>query len=194
MEAESKQLFRCAGCKTRLYCGRNCQKKDWPIHKKACKPILWYDKYRKCGQGGVHEKHEGRLELITWPCPEEETGWGNCFANESDDLRRKFEIEFHGNLDKFYKYWPQGFRWTCCGADAAATYGCDHHGTGAKPCSCDFCRMGKPVSDKIYYEKTASRMGLTLPRGPDPRSYNPVLALNAQIGREMFGMDSNDVD
>lgn len=123
--------------------GPECQKLDWPSHKTQCKATPhWYDKYRRCGQKefGQKEKHEGELELITWACPEEGTGWGSCFTEESDDLRRKFEIEFGGDLEKFYKYWPQGFRWRCCGAAGNVTYGCDHHGRGKKPCSCDFCK------------------------------------------------------
>jgi hypothetical protein len=54
--------------------------------------------------------------------------------------------------------------------------------------------MGKPVSDKIYNEKVASRMGLNLPKGPDPRSYHPLLAMNAEIGRSMTGMDEDEDD
>lgn len=33
-----KENFRtCAGCKLTAYCGRDCQKKDWPQHKAVCK-------------------------------------------------------------------------------------------------------------------------------------------------------------
>jgi hypothetical protein len=51
--------------------------------------------------------------------PQEELGLGGCLAGESDDLKRKFEGQF-----------------------ARMKWGCDHHGTGSKPCSCDsdFCR------------------------------------------------------
>lgn len=77
---------------------------------------------------------------MTWPSPQEELGWGGCFANESDDLKRKFERQFGGDEARFYKHRPQAFRWTCCGTDAGMKWGCDHHGTGSKPCSCDFCR------------------------------------------------------
>ena len=51
-------------------------------------------------------------------------------------------------------------------------------------------RMGKALPDKIYKERTASRMGLDLARGPDPRSYNPGQAMIADMGRSMFGLDS----
>lgn len=53
----------------------------------------------------------------------------------------------------------------------------------------DLCRMGKPLTQGIYNEKTPSRMGLKLPRGPDPRSYNPTLAMSAAAGRSIFGLE-----
>ena len=62
--------------------GQECQAADWSKHKTECgKP--WYDKikYRKCEDGNLHE---GKLELITWPCEIEGTGWGSCLADESD--------------------------------------------------------------------------------------------------------------
>ena len=118
--------------------GSECQLADWPAHKRTCgKASVWYDKHRKCRDGNLHE---GKLELITWDNEKEGTGWGNCFKEESDDLRRKFEVEFGGDESKLFEYWPQGFRWTCCGMDGSMDYGCDHHGTGSKPCTCDFCR------------------------------------------------------
>jgi len=51
------------------------------------------------------------------------------------------------------------------------------------------CRMGKPLPDKIYNSPSASRMGLNLPRGPDPRSFHPGIGGIAAVGRQMFGMD-----
>jgi hypothetical protein len=179
------------------------------MHKAACRKggAKWYDKHRKCSDGN---EHEGELELITWSCSKEETGWGHCFEGESDDLRRKFETEFNGDEETCYKYWPQGFRWTCCGTDADMKYGCDHHGTGSKPCTCDFCRfvsawrcrlghgysmmllwarMGRPLPDSVYHDESASRMGLRLRRGPDTRSFHSGLATMAGTMRATLGLD-----
>ena len=40
-------------------------------------------------------------------------GWGNILAEESEDLKRKFEEAFKGDEEKLHEYWPQAFRWTC---------------------------------------------------------------------------------
>jgi hypothetical protein len=53
----------------------------------------------------------------------------------------------------------------------------------------DLCRMGKPLPDGIYKERTSSRVGLNLPRGPDPRSFSPALAVSAATGRSLFGLE-----
>ncbi|KAF9475463.1 hypothetical protein BDN70DRAFT_883662 [Pholiota conissans] len=190
-------IKRCGRCRDRFYCGRDCQLSDWPTHKRTCGAITprssdspraprWYDKHRKCRDGNLHE---GDLELITWPCEREGTGWGHCIVEESEEMKEKFEKEFMGNEKKLYRYWPQAFRWTCCGTDAGMDWGCDHHGTGSKPCSCDFCRMGKPLPDSIYHKDSASRHGLTLQRGPDPRSFSSASAAIAKHGRSVFGLE-----
>lgn len=71
----------------------------------------WSKKYgKKCRDGG---KHDGKLELVTWSGTDEDgdkIGWGACLAEESDDLKKKFETEYNSNEEAFYKYWPQGFR------------------------------------------------------------------------------------
>ena len=30
-------MMKCSGCHTEHYCDRQCQKVDWPVHKKTCK-------------------------------------------------------------------------------------------------------------------------------------------------------------
>ncbi|KAF8163748.1 hypothetical protein B0H34DRAFT_336394 [Crassisporium funariophilum] len=190
------EIKRCSGCAERFYCGeyllistfltittlisnhrtlqlpgKECQASDWKLHRRVCgvKPVgpTWYDKHRKCQDRSLHE---GRLDLITWANEKEGTGWGNVSADESDDMRKKFEEEFGGDEEKLYDYWPQAFRWTCCGTSADMDWGCDHHGSGSRPCTCDFCRGGEALPINIYKEDTATRYGLKLQRGPDPRS------------------------
>jgi len=117
-------------------------------------------------------------------------GWGNCLASESDELKEKFEKEFNSNEEKMYEYWPQGFRWTCCGTEGDQRFGCDHHGNGSTPCSCDFCKMGKPIPDSIHKNRTesAAGKGLRLSRGPDPRSFNRNHGSIAEIMRLSLGV------
>ncbi|KAJ6587219.1 hypothetical protein DFH09DRAFT_1142914 [Mycena vulgaris] len=183
----SGEILRCSGCKSRYYCGIACQTSDWKSHKRACVAApKWYDKHRMCRDGN---KHEGRLELVTWDCPEQEMGWGAYPAEDSEELKKKFETEFGSDEEKMFQYWPRGFRWTCCGTHARMAHGCDHHGTGSYPCTCDFCRMGKPLPSSIFNEKTPFRHGLILRPGPDPRSFNRFLAVNAATGRTMFGLE-----
>ena len=71
------------------------------------------------------------------------------------------------------------------------SYCCDHHGSGSRPCKCDFCVGGKPLTSKILSDRAASQaaQGLTLPSGPDPRSYNHVASKLNDVMRELLGMD-----
>ena len=152
--APGVRLRKCSKCKGSAYCGErqtcgmiaasslalcfqgvDCQRRDWPTHNKLCGK--WYDKYRKCQDGA---KHGGQLKLITWVCEEEQVGFGACCFEECDDLKKTFETEFEGDLARFYEDRPHALRWTCCGMAGDMDFGCDHHGTGSKPCSCDFCR------------------------------------------------------
>lgn len=101
-------------------------------------------------------------------------------------LKRMFKVKYNGDEASFHKYWPQGFRWTCCGTNVGIDWRCDHHGTGSKPCTCDFCRRVAlicyrvPALDDIVLDlgleshcwiasiiiKSAARHGLKLRRHP----------------------------
>jgi hypothetical protein len=48
--------------------------------------------------------------------------------------------------------------------------------------------MGDPLPDAVYNEPKASRTGLALRRGPDRRSYNPMVAPLTAFGRSIVGM------
>ncbi|KAJ8073953.1 hypothetical protein PM082_012237 [Marasmius tenuissimus] len=39
MDGSDAQLMRCASCRLTRYCGKDCQKNDWPRHKRVCKAI-----------------------------------------------------------------------------------------------------------------------------------------------------------
>lgn len=34
---KTTSLSKCARCKVVMYCGRECQKKDWAVHKFSCR-------------------------------------------------------------------------------------------------------------------------------------------------------------
>ncbi|KAH6883776.1 hypothetical protein BKA70DRAFT_1391112 [Coprinopsis sp. MPI-PUGE-AT-0042] len=186
-----KDLKRCGRCKGPLYCNEACQRNDWSSHKPNCKKTgEWYDGYRACQDGSVHE---GKLELITWDFHDEEddtdVGWGGVFIEEVEDHKKTFHEKYNGDLKRFFNYWPQGFRWTCCGMGGDQNFGCDHHGAGAKPCTCDFCRMGEPLPDSIYNAVSQSEYGLKLRRGPDPRSrVSPAHISIIKAGQALTGM------
>ncbi|KAG2445471.1 hypothetical protein HXX76_000088 [Chlamydomonas incerta] len=157
----------------------------------ARKPKVWYDKHRKCEDGS---EHEGELELITWNGKSDDgqqLGWGAVMMEEAEDHKRSFETKYGGDQERFYEWWPQGFRWTCCGCTGDMPWGCDHHGKGSKPCKCDFCVMGKPLPANISPITSQQRVGLTLSRGPDPRSHNPAQAAISEVMRSLFGMDND---
>jgi hypothetical protein len=124
-----------------------CQRGHWKQHKVHCRENgQWFDKYRAVLEDG--STHFGDLELITGRWTHEygdEIGWANAFLRDVDELRAKFETTFHGSEEWFFVYRRQAFRWTCCGQDAYTKRGCDHHGPGPKPCSCDFCMFVIPL-------------------------------------------------
>ena len=39
LECDGKSKFRCSKCHTATYCSRQCQKKNWAAHKKACTTV-----------------------------------------------------------------------------------------------------------------------------------------------------------
>jgi hypothetical protein len=62
--------------------------------------------------------------------------------------------DLKGDEKKLYDEWPQGFRWTCCGTPGDQKFGCDHHGRGSKPCTCDFCRyvISNSITELVHWK------------------------------------------
>ena len=49
--------------------------------------------------------------------------------------------------------------------------------------------MGKPLPDSIYKERSQTRHGLKLSRGPDPRSFHPGIAQVSAMARSTMGLE-----
>lgn len=45
-EKQKEELYNCTKCKNASYCNIECQKKDWPIHRKQCKTSYTMDDKR----------------------------------------------------------------------------------------------------------------------------------------------------
>jgi hypothetical protein len=67
-----------------------------------------------------------------------------------------------GNFSKFYDYWPQGFRWTCCGLPGDYQWGCDHHFPG---CRCDKCKCGYKLPEGFVEKRDKSAHARSLKLG-----------------------------
>lgn len=111
-------------------------------------------------------------------------------VEEVDEMKEKFEGEFGRSHAKLADYWPNAFRWTCCGMRLdEGNWGCDHHGDPRSPvpCKCDFCRAGKPVPERIH--KKRAENGLQLRRGPDLRSGSAAGSMNFALRQMFMGSD-----
>ena len=142
--------------------------------------------------------HFGTLELITWPglsaALGTRRGWGGVSEEEAADERRVFEgPKFRSNEAKYFKHRRSAFRWTCCGTVGDHVYGCLHHGhpEAKAPCSCDFCRGGKPLPEELYQENLRSQecQGIQIRRGPDPRSASFAGSSNLRMLRQSLMKD-----
>jgi len=209
---DGKAPLKCSRCKCSSYCGKDHQRVDWKkSHKAWCYDVQtqsaprWWDKERKCPscntthawKRSCHfdqcltppENHYGVPELIIWPGNDNgyQTGWGNIQKDKSAALKKRFEEELGCDEEKLAKIRPQAFRWTCCGATLDTPYQCDHHGSGPRPCTCDFCSGGKATPHSTR-RKTVGNYGLNLNYGPDPRSFNPILGgFNLAMNKMMMG-------
>jgi len=55
-DTESAPLKKCGKCKEIYYCSAECQKQDWPAHRRYCGKAWWdNEKMRKCEDNSLHE-------------------------------------------------------------------------------------------------------------------------------------------
>eukprot|EP01063_Lacrimia_lanifica_P033139 TRINITY_DN5820_c0_g2_i2.p1 TRINITY_DN5820_c0_g2~~TRINITY_DN5820_c0_g2_i2.p1 ORF type:complete len:372 (+),score=120.63 TRINITY_DN5820_c0_g2_i2:127-1242(+) len=147
-------------------------------------------KIEKERKGMIFEQefHDGELQLMTW-LMEEEKDVGQL---------RLFRTVCEGKEDVYFKH-PKGtheyFRWTCCRQTwGEGKNGCDHHGTGSTPCSCDFCRAGLPVPEKFRHPDApaAKHLEMRLSWGPDPRSKTAAGVMNLQMRQAVMGSSGGE--
>ena len=120
------------------------------------------------------ELHWGKLELITWGFSSavvqgvpfragSEMGWGGTPVAASEGLRAAFEAR-NMDLVGLHSTWPQGLRWTCCGAAGDNVACCNHHAIG---CTCVACaRLRAGASGRPVYTPTQANRFLSLPNAP----------------------------
>lgn len=66
-DKNGKALMRCGRCKGASYCGADCQKADWALHKKACKTARESKKGgedSKNGQGPYFVGHDRGVNMV----------------------------------------------------------------------------------------------------------------------------------
>ncbi|KAK5680920.1 hypothetical protein LTS10_006678 [Elasticomyces elasticus] len=81
-------LFKCGRCKSVMYCSKECQVKDWPLHKDVCKALgkVRLDPNFLFGHTALPagiEKHKARYPVILVSVVEQAsnpTGFGNTFT------------------------------------------------------------------------------------------------------------------
>jgi len=55
-DTESAPLKKCGKCTEIYYCSAECQKQDWPAHRRYCGKAWWdNDKMRRCEDNSLHE-------------------------------------------------------------------------------------------------------------------------------------------
>ncbi|KAH9841137.1 uncharacterized protein C8Q71DRAFT_440672 [Rhodofomes roseus] len=81
------KLFVCSKCKKIYYCSRECQKKDWPLHKDACKDIA-----------DLNKKIE-LLSLTNSSAAQREKDW-NAWRDAVDQWPYVNALRLHENPDR----------------------------------------------------------------------------------------------
>ncbi|KAI0485045.1 hypothetical protein GGR56DRAFT_616637 [Xylariaceae sp. FL0804] len=78
IQANHPSLSRCAGCHITFYCGRDCQKEDWPDHKTKCKDPKW----RKVNAALKEEKNAVAQKWL-----DEKREWADAIVETTGETR-----------------------------------------------------------------------------------------------------------
>ena len=57
-DLDGKNFWRCSECTVAIYCGKNCQRSDWKVHKRHCKDLKSYVLLQKEKAKDEHSKIE----------------------------------------------------------------------------------------------------------------------------------------
>ncbi|KAJ7150684.1 hypothetical protein C8R46DRAFT_1008177 [Mycena filopes] len=101
--------MRCSGCKIIRYCGKDCQRFDWPIHKLDCKSLAKTGKPRTTHCSGCKQPFGEWIGAADRSCPD--CGYiacndcvchdrrGTCYCPESN-----FGHKYCGRVPEWYHY------------------------------------------------------------------------------------------
>ncbi|KAG9004150.1 hypothetical protein FRB90_011051 [Tulasnella sp. 427] len=64
-ETAQKVLSACAKCKTAQYCGKDCQRADWPRHKESCKWVIGSRWFKEDGGEVTYKDNPDRILMPT---------------------------------------------------------------------------------------------------------------------------------
>ena len=116
-DLDGKNFWRCSECTVAIYCGKNCQRSDWKVHKRHCKDLKIYVKLQKKmddrskKEADTYERKALLLEredLHNWvkdhPWPSEEKIRSWIKEKTPNKIRTDTESNLIRDLEKHFEY------------------------------------------------------------------------------------------